>query len=239
MRWPRIRLSLRMLLSLVACFALGLWTWVTYLSPVHRWHRTIRSDNESAARWEAASRALAGRVSGIDREGAISALCLALYDPSPRVRETAASTLMSAGPEARPAVPHLVMALKDVNSMVRGAAAASLGFIVGRDDSARKIAGPELVLALKDRSPDVRIAAGFALALMDRGESAIPVMTAAIHEGRDQAGKAVLALGLCGSRDEVAVKALKMALGSHYALVRRASADALERLAAPGPQPEP
>ena len=113
MPWPRIRLRLRTLLALVACLALGLWAWVSYLSSFHRWHRTIRSDDESIARWEAARRGVAGQVAGVDRDEAISALCTALYDASPRVRETAASTLKDAGPSARSAVPHLVRAMKD------------------------------------------------------------------------------------------------------------------------------
>ena len=50
----------------------------------------------------------------------------------------------------------------------------------------RKIAEPSLVEALKDSSADVRIAAGFSLTLMGRGEIAIPVMTAAVREGRDR-----------------------------------------------------
>lgn len=234
MPWPRIRLRLRTLLALVACLAFGLWAWVTYLSPFHRWHRTIRSDNESIARWEAARRGIAGKVSGVDRDEAIAALCTALYDESPRVRETAATTLKDAGPSARSAVPYLVRAMKDNNSTVRWKAAESLGLIVAAsDDEARAIAAPALLGALEDRSPTVRIAAAFSLALMDRGEPAVPIMEAAIREGRDIAGMAQLGLGLCGSREDVAVEALaRAASGSYYARIRQASIAALNRLLA-------
>ena len=240
MKLSRFQFRFRTLLTMIACFAVGSWAWVTYLSPVHRWHRMIRSDNESAARWEAASRAINGQISGLDRAEVISALCSALSDSSYRVRETAAFTLgRLRGPEARPAAPYLVKALKDADITVRLRSAESLGSIYSPDDDMRKIAVPSLVEALKDRSADVRIAAGFSLTLMDRGESAIPVMTAAVREGRDPAGYAALSLGLCGSGDEEAVEALEMALGSSDPKIKQASADALGRLSTPKPQPKP
>ena len=227
-------------MSMIACFALGSWVWVAYISPVHRWHRVIRSDNESADRWEAAYRAISGQVSGLDRAEAILALCSALSDSSYRVRETAAYTLGRLhGLEARTAVPYLVKALKDEDITVRLKSAESLGSICSRDDEMRQIAVPALVDALKDKSKDVRIAAGFSLTLMDRGESAIPVMTAAVHEGQDHAGYAALSLGLCGSRDEEAVEALRMALGSKDPVIQQASANALQRLSTPSPQSKP
>ena len=191
-------------------------------------------------RWEAASRAINGQVSGLDRAEAILALCSALSDSSYRVRETAAFTLGRLhGLEARTAVPYLVKALKDEDITVRLRSAESLGSICSRDDETRKIAVPSLAAALKDRSEDVRIAAGFSLTLMDRGESAIPVMTAAVHEGQDHAGYAAVSLGLCGSRDEEAVEALRMALGSSDPMIRQASANALERLSIPNFRSEP
>ena len=193
MRRLPIQLRLRTLLGLIVCFALGSWAWVTYLGPLPRWYRKILSDNESPARWEAAAQGISGRVIGVDRDEAASALCMALYDPSPRVRETAAYSLRDAGPEARALVPHLVRALTDTSFPVRWQAAQSLGFVVGRDDEAKKIAVPGLVLALKDKEVDVRIAAGLSLALMGQGESAVPVMTSAIREGRDKSGEAQLA----------------------------------------------
>src|SRR4051794_28890028 len=105
------RLRLRTLLGLVACFALASWAWVMYLGPLARWHSKILSDNESPARWEAAVRGVSGQVSGVGQDEAISALGMALYDPSPRVRETAAYTLRHARPEAPAVVRHLVRAL--------------------------------------------------------------------------------------------------------------------------------
>jgi HEAT repeat protein len=236
----RFQFRFRTLLAMIVCFAIGSWAWVTYLSPSHRWHRMIRSDNESATRWEAAHRAINGQIPGLDRAEVISALCSALSDSSHRVRETAAFTLGKLrGPEARPVAPYLVKALKDADLAVRLRAAESLGSIYTPDDDMRTIAVPALVEALKDRSADVRIAAGFSLTLMDRGEPAIPVMTAAVREGRDQAGYAALSLGLCGSRDEEAIEALETALGSSDPKIKQASANALERLSIPKSHPRP
>ena len=241
MNLSRFQFRSRTLLTMIACCAIGSWVWVAFFSPAHRWHRMIRSDNESAARWEAASRAIRGQIAGLDRAEATLALCLALSDSSYRVRETAASTLGGLhGPEARRAVPYLVKALKDTDLTVRLRSAESLGSICGPDGDTRKIAVPALLEALKDRSADVRITAGFWLTVMGRGESAIPVMTAAFHEGRDRHGYAVLSLGLSGSTDAAAVAALQRAAGgSTHPWVKRASADALARLSAAGPQPKP
>ena len=239
MKLSHFQLRFRTLLTMVACFAVGSWAWVTYLSPVHLWHTMIRSDNESAARWEAASRAINGQISGLDRAEVISTLCSALSDSSYRVRQTAAVTLgRLRGAEARQAAPYLVKALKDADITVRLSSAESIGSIYSPDDEMRKISVPSLVEALKDTSADVRIAAGFSLTLMDRGESAIPVMKAAVREGRDPFGYAALSLGLCGSDDEQAVEALEMALGSSDPRIKQASADALRRLSTSKPQPK-
>ncbi len=231
MRWPRFQFRFRTLLALVACFALGSWVWVTYLSPIHQWHRMIRSDNESAERWDAASRAINGKVSGLDQAEAISALCSALSDSSYRVRETAASVLgRFRGPETKSAAPYLVKALGDADPMVRLRAAESLGAIHSPENEIRTIAVPALTKALKDGNVDVRIAAGFALTLMDEGVAAVPEMTAAVRAGQDRVGFAALSLGLTGSRDAVAVRALKNAVGSSVPKIRQASAAALRRL---------
>jgi HEAT repeat protein len=239
MKLSRCQFKFRTLLLLIACLAVGSWIWVTYLSPVHRWHRTIRSDNESAARWEAACRAINGQVTGLDRAEAILALCAALSDSSYRVRETAAYALgRLRGLEARTAAPYLVEALKDADVSVRLRSAESLGSMCSPDEEMRKLAVPSLVEALKDRNVNVRIAAGFSLTLMDRGEFAIPTMTAAVREGQDHAGYAALSLGLSGSHDEEAVEALRMALGSSEPVVQQATANALERLYTPDPQPK-
>ena len=74
MRRPRVQLRVRTLLALVTLVALASWVWVAYLSPTHCWQRAIRSDNESAERWEAANRGLRGQVPGVGRAEAIAAL---------------------------------------------------------------------------------------------------------------------------------------------------------------------
>jgi HEAT repeat protein len=188
----------------------------------------------------AASRAIDGRISGLDRAEAISAFCSALSDSSYRVRETAAYALgRLRGLEARTAAPYLVKALKDADISVRLRCAESLGSMCSSDEGMRKLAVPSLVEALNDRNVNVRIAAGFSLTLMDRGELAIPIMTAAVREGRDEAGYAALSLGLSGSRDEEAVEALRMALGSSEPVIQQASANALERFSTFDPRTKP
>ena len=177
MTLPRLQIRSRALLMMIACFALVLRGWVTFFSPAGRWHRMIRSDNESAARWDAASRALKGQIPGLGPAEAISALCMALSDSSYRVRETAAASLGGfRGSEARLAFPSLVFALKDADTTVRLRSAQSLGSICCLDDDMRKLALPALVERLNDKSPEVQIAAGFSLTLMDQGEPAIPVV---------------------------------------------------------------
>lgn len=240
MRRPRVQLRLRNLLVLVACSSLALWVWVEYFSPAHLWHRTIRADDASPERWEAALQGLAGKASGVSRQEAISALCLALYDPSTRVRETAARALKGAGTEARPAVPHLVKALKDESFTVRLGAAESLGYIVDPTDETCRIAVPALAEALEDSYTDVRIAAGFSLALIGRGVLARDVMTAALREGRDRNAPVRLALGLAGDTDQAAVDALRTAARRSYdARIRQLSKDALDRISNPVPSPNP
>jgi HEAT repeat protein len=236
MKLSRYQFRFRTLLVVTACLAIGLWVWVACFSPVHRWHRTIRFDNESGARWEAAYRAINGQIPSLDRDEAVSAFCAALDDPSFRVRETAACALGRMGASgASVAVPQLVKALKDPSTFVRLRSAESLGSLCSPDGDMPKIAVPALRNALQDRSEDVRIAAGFALTMMGRGELATPVMATAVREGRDRAGYAILSLGLCGSQDEAAVQALRLALGSSDPRVRQASADALEHLSARRP----
>jgi HEAT repeats/HEAT repeat len=240
MKLPRLQFRSRALLKIIAGFAVAFWVWITYFTPAGRWHRMIRSDNESAARREAASQAIKGQIDGLEPAEAISALCMALSDPSYRVRETAASSLGGfRGPDARLAVPSLVIALKDADTTVRLRSAESLGSICCPDDDMRKIALPALIERLKDQNPEVRIAAAFSLTLMDRGEPAIPIMTAAVREGRDQDGYAALSLGLCGSSDDNAILALKRAaLGSSHPKVKQAAADALARLSAAKSEPK-
>jgi HEAT repeat protein len=126
----------------------------------------------------------------------------------------------------------LVRALTDKSFPVRWQAAQSLGFVVGRDDKAQKIAVPGLVVALKDKVVDIRIAAGLSLALIGQGELAVPVMTTAIREGRDKSGEAQLALGLSGSCDKAALEALVSASsGSSYPKIRQESKASLDRFA--------
>jgi hypothetical protein len=241
MKLPRPRFTLRRIMIVVAVMAVPLAICVQWFDPVRRWHRAVTDDQDGAARWEAASRAIKGQVSGLERSEAIEALCRAMSDPSRRVRETATATLGGLrGREATPAVSHLVLALKDADTTIRLRAAESLGSIYSPEDDPLRVAVPALLGALKDPSEDVRIAAGFSLTLMGRGESAIPIMADVVRQGRDRDGYAALSLGLCGSREEAAVEALERAApGSSSSLVRRAASEALNRLHAHVPQSEP
>jgi HEAT repeat protein len=241
MGWPRLRLRFRTLLALVACFAVGCWVWVNYFSPTHRWYRTIRSDQESGLRWEAASRAIKGEVPGVSRAEAISALRSALTDPSPRIRQTSAHTLgQLRGPEALMVVPSLALVCKDADDMARYLAVQSLCAIATRETEARPIAVPVLLEALKDRRSNIRLESAVHLVLMGRPEPAIPVLEAILRDGQDIYGMAALAMGLCGSRDERSVEVLKSAAkGSSDPKIRRAAAEALDRLADSPRRPVP
>jgi HEAT repeat protein len=233
MQGPRFRLRTRALLAVVACIALGCWGWVAYLSPGHRWHRMILSDDDSPHRWDAAAKAIKGEFPGVDRAEAIAALASALGDPSPRVRETAVYTLGTLrGPEARSIARSLAMTLGDASTVVRLRAVESLGSMAESDQEIRPVVIPALIGVLRDRTPDVRIEAGYWLTLMDRGESAIHVLEDAMFDGKDHQGRAALALGLLGSGEAPAVEALKLAAdGSSDPRIREAATLALERLA--------
>lgn len=78
-------------------------------------------------------------------------------DKNPEMRYWAAESLGRFGPEARPAVPDLVEALKDDNKMIRQGVAYALGEIGDTE------AVPALQTATKDPEKDVRTAADFAL----------------------------------------------------------------------------
>ena len=212
MCWPSPRFRLQTLIVLVACSALGTWAWVEWISPTHRWRRMIRSDNESAHRWDAAEKAMKGLVPGVDRGTIVAEMLDSLSNPSPRVRQTAVATLgRLRGPEARPVVAPLVALLKDPDTEVRGSALGSLAQIAETDPETLPTIEPILVSSLADRSPDFRIAVGYRLTLMGRGEPAIPALEAALRDGHDQWSQAAYALGLPGSTDPRAVEVLEMA----------------------------
>jgi HEAT repeat protein len=78
-------------------------------------------------------------------------------DKDPNMRYWAAESLGKFGPEAQPAVPELITALKDENKMVRMGAAYALGEIGSLD------AVPALQEASKDSEKEVRDAAATAL----------------------------------------------------------------------------
>jgi HEAT repeat protein len=86
-----------------------------------------------------------------------------LKSPDPEQRANAAAALGSAGPNAAPAVPHLIEALKDSDALVRRLSAYALGQM----GPAAREAIPALQGALDDSDPAVIPAAVNALRAID------------------------------------------------------------------------
>src|SRR5262249_11297410 len=111
-------------------------------------------NDPDAAVWRAASSTLektAAPAKVLD-----PALLPLLKEESSTARQNAVNILWRCGPQA---VPHLVSALKDKNSLVRVAAVRSLH----QSNADTKVAFPAIVEALDDESPLVRASAAVAL----------------------------------------------------------------------------
>jgi len=122
-----------------------------------------------------------------------------------------------------PAVEPLIQALKDEDSGVRWAAAATLGEI--KDE--RAVA--PLIQALKDGGRGVRWQA--AMALVEMGEPAVePLIQALKDEEEEVRWAATEALGRMG--DARAVESLIQALKDEDELVRKTAKEALEKIKA-------
>ena len=171
-KWPMFRWRLRSMLALVALCAAMLWGWSTFLDPTGRLIRRLGADQPAYVRREAAI-ALGYDISPSRVDQAVSALILALKDPSPRVRESAIAGLFGHGGLASRFVPEVIPLLKDEDSGVRVSAAAGLGSLVRPTGPERALAIPALVGALVDKRSDVREVAAESLIMMGESKAAL------------------------------------------------------------------
>ncbi len=143
-------------------------------------------------------------------------------------RWQAASTLGHLKPPPRKAVPALIEALNDPQSIVRGNAARALG---GFDGSEKTAASRALQDALRDQDFWVRGSAGHSLASYgeDAAKEAVPVIIRLLRtEDRNLRREAAEILGEFGPSAQVATAALLVALDDEIEYVRKAAERALK-----------
>ena len=138
----------------------------------------------------------------------VEALRMALGDPAPDVRATAAAALGRLGRQAEEAAPALLAAMKEETPEVRILSATSLGRVAPGDEKAIETLG----LALTgDPDVDVRNAAASGLGAMGpQAAAAAPVMIRALND-RDGTVRVhvIVALGRIGPADGSVATALK------------------------------
>ena len=166
-----------------------------------------------------------GRV-GEAAHGAVEALVKTLDDPE--VRWWAIDALGGIGPEAVPALPDLVAALRDPSSNVRWRATLALAAI----GPGARGAGPALAEAARDDQEHVRLGALAALAKVEVAlPLALPAYTRALGDPaarvRDLAARE---LGTLGPAATPAAEKLAERLGDEDAGVRARAARSLGRL---------
>ncbi|MDR3636027.1 MAG: HEAT repeat domain-containing protein [Isosphaeraceae bacterium] len=169
MNRPAFRVRVRSLVAFVAVCAVLLWAGIAAFDPTRRLVRELGPDQPAYIRREAAV-GLGYQIPAWNVEWAISALIVALRDPSPRVRECAVAGLAGHGNRSNRAVSEVAALLDDHDWSVRYSAAAGLGDIAERNGPERVVAVSALVSALDDARPDVREAS--ALSLIRLGETA-------------------------------------------------------------------
>jgi HEAT repeat protein len=174
---------------------------------------------------------------GPEAQGAVPSLIQALGRRNPvfsadeDVPGKAAGALSRIGAVA---VPALVQALKDEDSLVRAGAADALGRIGSRAASAV----PALVEALRDERMIVRASAAMALKRMGPAAAfAVPALTRALRDDYSLVRRtAAEALGEIGKAAQPATSAIVDATRDEYMAVREAAELALRRI---GVQPVP
>lgn len=194
--------------------------------------RKALKDEKEQVRTHAAS-ALAGIEPALTAEAVLPVLIELLEHPGPWggqgwcVRFRAAEALGRIGADAKPAIPALREALTDDHEDVREAAAEALGKIA----PAAKEVAPALERALKDEDKFVRCAAGAALAKLGLPGKGLPVLIGAMEDILPYP-RAVAArmLGEVGPPAKAAIPALKQALKDGPWRVRKAAAEALEKI---------
>ena len=189
MRFPRPRLSVRMMIGLVAVSALMVWGWMTYFDPVRLWKEAIRDKYDQARHYGAIDDAVNGRVRGLTHDRALDELIGLLGDQTivPSVRWRVAEALPKFRPreEAGRKVHALVAALRDGSPDVRMLAAIAIRRILGDhpdDGPVEREAVAGLVAALKDTDRRVRRMSACCLGWIGRGEVAIPTLAGALVE---------------------------------------------------------
>lgn len=159
-------------------------------------------------------------------EAVLHALLTAMDDPESDVRAAAADSLGSAGPRA---VPLLVKACRDRNSLVRLAAVRSLG----KSAAAQAEITTVLVNALRDDNDEVRAAAALALGeIRAQGEAETAALIQSAGEFGEVRYAAIEALGKLGA--EAAVPHLVNEL--RYDDVKETAAMALVEIGKKSPQ---
>ena len=223
MKFPRPRLSVRMMIGLVAVAAVSFWAWRTYFDPVRLWREAIRDKLDMNRRHQFIYDGANGRVPGITRDLAVAEYAGLVGDggQDPQVRMSAASGLSHFKERVRVAVPALVAAIRDESPGVRIAAVVSIRQILGDnppDDPIRRGAIDGLVTALKDPDRRVRRWSACSLGWIGEGEVAIPDLVEAL-EHPDltfmERMQVLNALGRSGPEAVAAVPAvLKMVAGN-------------------------
>ncbi|WP_406700165.1 HEAT repeat domain-containing protein [Singulisphaera sp. Ch08] len=178
--FPKPRLSLRMLIVLVAFSAIAIWAGLFFLSPTRRFTRQLQAQQPAYLRREAAI-GLGYGIPTWESGEAIGVLLGAINDPSPRVRVCVAAGLGAHGRRAESAIPSLLALLSDQDWEVRYAAAAALGAVIGPVGDGHDIAMLALARALQDHNVEVRLSA--ARSLIDNGEFKESAATLAVIMG--------------------------------------------------------
>jgi HEAT repeat protein len=157
-------------------------------------------------------------------EGAVE-LIGELQSPDPVARFRGAQALRELGPAAKPALPHLVEALKDEHPYVRVEAARAL---VALGITKAEVA--PLVERLGPADPEVGLLVAEALAGL--GEPAVPALLKVLG-GKDERARrgALVAVGLLGRHAAAAVPDLLDLLATDDPAARKLAGEALRRSA--------
>ena len=185
MKIPRPRLSVRMMIGLVAVAAGLLWAWRTYFDPVRRWKDAIRDKYDVARRSEGFDAATTGRVPGISTDMAIAEFIELLgdKDPDPTVRLTAVIGCCVLKGKAKAAIPALIGTLRDKSPEVKIATAITTWRIfvdLPEDYQPGRDVVSGLIAAMKDPDRQVRRWSACCLGWIGEGEVAIPTLIEAL-----------------------------------------------------------
>jgi HEAT repeat protein len=171
---------------------------------------------------------------------AVPALITALSDTNTDVCQNAVKALGQVGPAVAEVWPALITALGDVNKRVKRDATIALWSIKPGVEAV-----PALITALGDADTDVRVAAARALgSIGPAAASAVPELITALRWNKDWGPggpcvdvrvAAAEALGSIGPAAASAIPMLNTARGDANVGVRKAAADALERIQSASP----